>query len=480
MIRRKIPWTSQPQRPVGLNQDYVRHVNSARLWSLPAAVPSEAAQNSLGGYAKTGTIDLTPSPGGLGVKGDGSTGYYSRSVSVTPQAMWVMVQVVCSSVSATQRFVYGLGSAASSGGAFVGISFGNGTDSAIALQYRTTDGTGTALNKVGPVPSAGSLYTIVGVFPSALVADAYLYVNGVKYITNGSLTSTDQNFTGATTLVNESAGALKRGTVNPWSNDTLLFTARGLGQIPESLAKGISINPYLLLTPQERRVFVSVASSDLNITTILATADASGFTANIDRQLAIATSLGTATASGFTANVDRQLSITATLATATASGFTANVSSDLNVTATLATATASGFTANVDRQLSITTTLATVTASGFDASIALGGGLNITATSAVATASGFDAGIVTAQEIPLSTKVGGDDVPRTVRTLKYEPRKRKDNFGNEIIDEILKPIKQIKQIKHVSIVKPEKQAHNIIHAIQHDESDDEEALLMLL
>jgi hypothetical protein len=170
-----------------------------------------------------------------------------------------------------------------------------------------------------------------------------------------------------------------------------------------------------IFAPQERKVFVSVTSSDLNITTTLVTADASGFTANVDRQLVIATSLGTATTSGFTANVDRQLSITTTLATTTASGFTANISSDLNVTATLATATASafsanvdrqlsitttlatanasGFTANVDRQLFITTTLATATASGFDASIALGGGLNITATRAVATASGFNVNI---------------------------------------------------------------------------------------
>jgi hypothetical protein len=238
--------------------------------------------------------------------------------------------------------------------------------------------------------------------------------------------------------------------------------------LSEAEALRIRAAPWKLFTPQERRVFVSVASSDLNITTILATANASGFTANIDRQLVIATSLGTATASGFTANVDRQLSITTTLATATASGFTANISSDLNVTATLATATASafsanvdrqlsitttlatanasGFTANVDRQLFITTTLATATASGFDASIALGGGLNITATRAVATASGFDASIT------ISTPQGSGWETYVAPIRKKTVKQFKEEFNNltyfeleEKEDEVKSEIRLVEQ-----------------------------------
>jgi len=224
MSKSLIPWTSQPQTPVELNPDYVKYVSTARVWSLPPGISAEAKQNSLGGFAKTGTIDVVPSPGGVGVKGDGTTGLYSRIVSVTPQAMWLAVRFVANSTSATQKEVYALGSASASVGAFCGIAVGDGSTAAIFTQFRGTDGVDDFIGKLGPVVELGKVYTVVAVYPSAAKAAAYMYVNGVKYVTD-SATSWNTTFTN--TRVNEAIVALIRGVTGTYSSDTLLFTARG-------------------------------------------------------------------------------------------------------------------------------------------------------------------------------------------------------------------------------------------------------------
>src|SRR3990172_9292033 len=80
------------------------------------------------------------------------------------------------------------------------------------------------------------------------------------------------------------------------------------------------------------------AGSGLTINCTLGTADASGFTANVDKQINITGIIGTATASGFTASVDLQFTITGIIGTATASGFTATV--ELSIPLYLTTAQA--------------------------------------------------------------------------------------------------------------------------------------------
>lgn len=79
--------------------------------------------------------------------------------------------------------------------------------------------------------------------------------------------------------------------------------------------------------------------------------------------------LGTATASGYTAAVDRQYQVNGILGSASASGFLAEITSANNITGILGTAVASGYTAAVDRQLGVTGTLGTATASGTPAQI---------------------------------------------------------------------------------------------------------------
>lgn len=258
------PWDTQPPSLVEVHSDYAHLVRSVRQWNIPATIPVECSLRGLDGFAKTGTIDVSASPAGVGVKGDGSTGLYSRTVAVVPQAMWMAAQFICNSSTITQKTAYGLGSGAASGGTFCGIFSGNSTTSAFIVQLRAVDA-GPVIGKLGPTPVVGTTYNVVAVFPSELKADAYLYVNGIKYTADFS-SSADISFVGPTTLVNECVGALKRGTTAVYSSDTVLFTARGLGQIPEALAKQISLNPYSLLQPDERRVWVSTSAAPTVVT----------------------------------------------------------------------------------------------------------------------------------------------------------------------------------------------------------------------
>ena len=411
MPSRKIPWTSQPQYPVGV--DFSNPLTKDIDYFLYGGI--DATKVGPSGLVRVGVCRY-------GVTQRGGTPY---KVSAD-KADYTLIS--------HHKYTSENGDwSGNTWGYFttdadcqdVGIALGSFPAISVYAVNRCNFN-GTTIVDVSITFPYEAILAITGTIGSTTAAN--VYKNGVLYKTvpkagSGafSVDSRKGFFTGATTST---------GKEFAWSiKFHRILSAEEIRKITD--------NPWQLLIPQERKIFVSVASSGLNITTTLATADASGFTANVDRQLVIATSLGTATASGFTANVDRQLSVTATLATATASGFTANVdrqlsitttlatatasgftaniSSDLNVTATLATATASafsanvdrqlsitttlatanasGFTANVDRQLFITTTLATATASGFDASIALGGGLNITATRAVATASGFVASV---------------------------------------------------------------------------------------
>lgn len=259
MFRRSTQSRRQPVFRLSINPKYAQYVSTARVWNLPPTLDVDARLDKISAFAKTGTIDVDITPSGIGVKGDGTTGLYSRATSVVPQAMWMAAQFVCNSVSINQKTAYGMGSSAVTTGAYCGIFSGDSASSNIVCQLRAIDGS-VSIGKTGLTPVVGTTYTIVAVFPSGLKADAYIYVNGIKYTTDFA-SSSDITFVGANTLVNEAVGALKRGTTAVYSSDTVLFTAHGLGLIPEALAKRISENPYTLLQPQQRSVFDTTSGS---------------------------------------------------------------------------------------------------------------------------------------------------------------------------------------------------------------------------
>ena len=161
--------------------------------------------------------------------------------------------------------------------------------------------------------------------------------------------------------------------------------------------------PWQIFAPQTRRRLISAgAGGDLNISGALASASASGFTANVDRQNSFAASLASASASAFNATVDQQLAISATFGQGSASGFTVGIDRQNSFTVSLAQAIASASAASIEQQSSFTASVAQATAIGFTAAIEFAGSLNISATPATAAASGFSANIDQQVVIPAS------------------------------------------------------------------------------
>ena len=124
-------------------------------------------------------------------------------------------------------------------------------------------------------------------------------------------------------------------------------------------------------------------------------------------------------------------------------------------------------------------------------------------------ATGLVGNVVATGDIGASTKKGGDDAPRTIKKLKYKPRLRKDDFGNEIIEEIPVDLLETAEIDEAIAVEPYKydlnadkyelkQTQDMLNELQSHldyqlaaeeakrldleqrEIDDEEAILMLL
>ena len=107
-------------------------------------------------------------------------------------------------------------------------------------------------------------------------------------------------------------------------------------------------------------------------------------------------------------SVSATIAITGVVTTASVGSVTASVSVDIAITSQAATG-----------QVGSTTEITTATTS-------------ITADPAT----GLVGNVVATGDISASTKKGGDDAPRTIKKLKYKPRLRKDDFGNEIIEAI--------------------------------------------
>ena len=124
-------------------------------------------------------------------------------------------------------------------------------------------------------------------------------------------------------------------------------------------------------------------------------------------------------------------------------------------------------------------------------------------------ATGLVGNVVATGDIVASTKKGGDDAPRTIKKLKYKPRLRKDDFGNEIIEaipvellETAEPDEEIAvegykydldadkyELKQTQDMLNELQSHLDYQVaveearrleLEQREIDDEEAILMLL
>ena len=180
-------------------------------------------------------------------------------------------------------------------------------------------------------------------------------------------------------------------------------------------------------------------------------------------------------------SVSATIAITGVVTTASVGSVTASVSVDIAITSQAATG-------QVGSTTEITTAITGITADP---------------------ATGLVGNVVATGDISASTKKGGDDAPRTIKKLKYKPRLRKDDFGNEIIEaipvdllETAEPDEEIAvegykydldadkyELKQTQDMLNELQSHLDYRVaveearrleLEQREIDDEEAILMLL
>jgi hypothetical protein len=246
-------WSRQPQNALELKPEYSNLFTSLSVLSLPPRLGYDSAKNKFLPFTKSGSVtDSNPTAFGIGPKAGGTTSdYYSRTVSVTPQAMWMIAVFVPTVVDTNGKYSYALGSNAASAGAFIGITSGTGTQSNVQCTFRGLDG-GAVISKVGPVPVVGKMMSVVFVCPSNVTSAAYMYVDGSFY--NTAVTG-DGDTTFTTTLVNEAIGVLKRGAVGGSSTDTVLLVGYGLGKIPAALAQKLSENPWQIFAPKRQLLY---------------------------------------------------------------------------------------------------------------------------------------------------------------------------------------------------------------------------------
>lgn len=254
--------TRQPQGAVRLNQD---HPLASRiigtLWSTRQTFGDQL------GWSQTGTIGPSVNSGGVGVKGDGTTGHLSRSINVAAVRPHILLTVHQeATASTTLRAIYALGSASASFGATVYIASGTGAASNIFSQHRATDG-GIAESATGPSVVSGQVYASSTYIRSVVASNNKLYVNGSAYNF-----ATDPDGAGST-LVYESVGALKRGAISNYSADTLLFSGRFVPLITDDWQETLlqwTKEPWRLFEPKRVLVPVTAASGPPTLAAIAA------------------------------------------------------------------------------------------------------------------------------------------------------------------------------------------------------------------
>lgn len=183
-------------------------------------------------WTNTNTATISASSVGRSAKGDGSSSYLSRTVSidaVRPHVLLCIHEEV--GASSTQASNYTIGSASASSGAYIGIFSGTGSAAKMLAQIRSTDGSANAHSCVGPDLIVGKVYASAWYVKSLVAANNILYCNGQKF----SATGTDLEFSGTSTLVNEAVGTLKRSTAAVFGGNKVLFTARFVPPASEEL-----------------------------------------------------------------------------------------------------------------------------------------------------------------------------------------------------------------------------------------------------
>lgn len=253
--RQQIRADFKPDFDVRIRPDHplVPYLSSLSL--LNSLNPVDLVNGRLG-WTKAGVIDPSVSQAGAAIRGNGTNGYISRTVDVSPVAAHLMMVVfVPTIVAVAQKTLYSLGTNLTGSAAYIRISNGFDTDNTISAQIRTLDNSNNAHNVTGPVPVVGNLYACAWHVKNYASSENKLWVNGASYQATGQTleNSSPRQF------VHETIGALKRGTIVHFNPDHILLVARGkppLGADLDAVLREWTQNPWDLLEPEQSRTIV--------------------------------------------------------------------------------------------------------------------------------------------------------------------------------------------------------------------------------
>lgn len=232
----RAPWTSQPQLPT-LGAPEFRSVTTL------------ASHN----FANTGTT-RNARKSGIVHTSNGSSTYLSKSIAVrSGQALFLAAYFRRTAADTAGNAVYSFGENAATG-SLLGLRTGaGGFAGSMGITYRAAAlgpffEVGT--NTVNTIP-VGTDVCVVGVVPSLSSADAYLYINGIKYNTVLAAGSPS----GSALFSFETIGAVRRDTVASFYPADVYAVGHG-GAIAEHRARHLSLNPWEMFAPQQRRIWV--------------------------------------------------------------------------------------------------------------------------------------------------------------------------------------------------------------------------------
>lgn len=217
--------------------------------ALPITVGAENFAASR--WVSTGA-PIVNGPGGSALSSNGSSTYASTEAVVNFEPpLWIAASYTRTVAPTAGNFIAGLGQNAASG-SLLGFRVAS-TQSGVNVALRKVAGgtlleVGTGSTAIGT--TSGFVVNVVGVFPTNSSADAYLYINGVKYnnaVTSGTLTGTAADSAFA------AVGALRRDTVSLFTAVDSYMFAYGRA-IEEEQARDLSSNPWQLFSP--RRIWV--------------------------------------------------------------------------------------------------------------------------------------------------------------------------------------------------------------------------------
>jgi hypothetical protein len=207
----------------------------------------------LGGATVAGRLS------GAALIGDGTAACATRKISISASPpLFVVVHVTRLVTPGASETIYSISSDVDIG-AFLGIR--TTTDSiGFTVFYRTVDGGEFfEVGNASGITTTGKDYCVVGVVPTLNSADAYIYVNGVKYnfeqAAGGTLGSTSVVYT------NETVCAVRRNGSTAGASKWCVYNC-GFGKgISERAAKYISLHPLEIFEPETIPLFFSTVTA---------------------------------------------------------------------------------------------------------------------------------------------------------------------------------------------------------------------------